>query len=196
MEVRLNATLAEAGDGWITFKDGERIETQTLIWAGGVTPSPIVESLGAAVGKHKGLVVDACCMVPGLSGVWAVGDCAEIPMPNSEKTYAPTAQNAQREGAQAARNIVAIMRGEEPQPFEYTPIGELAIVGKRSGVAEVYGMTFSGITAWAMWRAIYLAKMPGFGQRFRILMDWTLDVLVGRDVPELSTLRKPESSQV
>ncbi len=190
VEVRLNATLAEAGDGWITFKDGERIETQTLIWAGGVTPSPIVESLGAQVGKHKGLVADACCMVPGLSGVWAVGDCAEIPMPNSDKTYAPTAQNAQREGAQAARNIVAVMRGEEPQPFEYTPIGELAIVGKRSGVAQVYGVSFSGITAWAMWRAIYLAKMPGLGQRFRILMDWTLDVLVGRDVPELSTLRE------
>ena len=196
VEVRLNTTLAEVGEDYITFKDGERLETHTLIWAGGVTPDPVVETLGVKVGKHKGIVVDACCAVPDHSGVWAVGDCAEVPMPDGEKTYAPTAQNAQREGAQAARNIVAVLRGDEPQPFKYTPIGELAIVGKRSGVAEVYGMRFSGITAWAMWRVIYLAKMPGMGQRARILLDWTLDTLAGRDVPELSTLRKPDSAKI
>ena len=193
VEVRLNTTLAEAGDGYIVFEGGERLETQTLIWAGGVTPGPMVEALGLKLGKHKGIVVDACCAVPDHAGVWAVGDCAEIPMPDGDKTYAPTAQNAQREGAKVAQNIVAVLRGETPQPFEFTPIGELAIVGKRSGVAEVYGMRFSGITAWAMWRVIYLAKMPGVGQRTRILLDWLLDTLVGRDVPELSTLRKPDT---
>ncbi len=196
VEVRLNTTLAEAGEDYIKFENGERVETHTLIWAGGVTPDPVVETLGVKVGKHKGIVVDACCAVPDHPGVWAVGDCAEVPMPDEDKTYAPTAQNAQREGAQAARNIVAVLRGEAPQPFEYTPIGELAIVGKRSGVAEVYGMRFSGITAWAMWRVIYLAKMPGMGQRVRILLDWTLDTLIGRDAPELSTLRKPASIKI
>ena len=193
VEVRLNTTLAAAGDGYIVFEGGERLETQTLIWAGGVTPGPMVEALGLKLGKHKGIVVDACCAVPDHPGVWAVGDCAEIPMPDSNKTYAPTAQNAQREGAKVAQNIVAVLRGEEPRPFEFTPIGELAIVGKRSGVAEVYGMRFSGITAWAMWRIIYLAKMPGMGQRARILIDWLLDTLVGRDIPELSSLRKPDT---
>ena len=70
---------------------------------------------------------------------------------------------------------------EDPQPFVYTPIGELALVGKRSGVAQVYGFQFSGPLAWAMWRMVYWAKMPDARQRIRILLDWTLDVVFGRD---------------
>ena len=196
VEVRLNTSLAEAGEDYISFKNGERLETHTLIWAGGITPDPVTQSLGLQLGKHKGIVADACCAVPNHPCVWAVGDCAEIPMPDGNKMYAPTAQNAEREGAQAARNIVAILRGENPQPFKYTPIGELAIVGKRSGVAEVYGMRFSGIIAWAMWRIIYLAKMPGIGQQARILVDWILDALTGRSVPELSTYHKRDANNL
>ena len=189
VEVRLNTAIAEAGEDFIQIKDGERIPTQTLIWAGGVTPSLILDKLDLKRGKHKGVIVDACCRVPDHAGLWAVGDCAEIPTPDGKSTYGPTAQNAQREGARVAQNVVAALRGEEPKPFEYTPIGELAIVGKRSGVAQVYGLNISGLTAWAMWRAIYLAKMPGTGQKIRILMDWLLDIIFGRDIPELSTMR-------
>ncbi|MGI8989111.1 MAG: NAD(P)/FAD-dependent oxidoreductase, partial [Bryobacteraceae bacterium] len=85
-----------------------------------------------------------------------------------------------------AKNIVATLRGEKPQPFVFTPIGELALVGRHSGVAKIYGRHFSGFLAWAMWRAIYLSKMPGMGQRSRILLDWILDFIFGRSIAELS----------
>ncbi len=189
VEVRLNTAISEAGADYIQIKGGERIATQTLIWAGGATPSLILDKLDLKRGRHKGVVVDACCRVPDHAGLWAVGDCAEIPTPDGKGTYGPTAQNAQREGARVAQNVVAVLRGEEPKPFVYTPIGELAIVGKRSGVAQIYGKNISGLPAWAMWRAIYLAKMPGTGQKIRILMDWLLDLVFGRDIPELSTMR-------
>ncbi len=126
--------------------------------------------------------------VAGHPGVWALGDCAEIPCKGG-KPYTATAQNAQREGVQAARNIVAAMRGEKPRPFVYTPIGELALVGKRSGVAQVYGLRFSGILAWAMWRAVYLAKTPLLEKRLRILLDWTLDMIFGDELAQLPTAR-------
>jgi len=82
---------------------------------------------------------------------------------------------------QVARNIAATLRGEEPQPFVYTPIGELALVGRHTGVAEVYGHRFSGPLAWVMWRMVYWIKMPDALQRIRILLDWTLDLFFGRN---------------
>jgi len=94
-----------------------------------------------------------------------------------------------REGTQVGRNIAAVLHGRQPQPFVYTPIGELALVGRRSGVASVYGVHLSGLVAWAMWRAIYLSKMPGLGKRVRIGLDWLLDVLVGREIAELPLTR-------
>ncbi len=181
VEVQLNARIAGAGPDFVQVENGERISARTLIWAAGVTPSPLIEPLPAAKGKHHGLAVDANCQVPDFPGVWALGDCAEIPKSNSQGTYAPTAQNATREGKLVGGNVVRSLRGEPLKPFRFTPLGELALVGRRTGVARVYGMNFSGFTAWAMWRAVYLAKMPGFAQKSRILTDWVLDVLFGRE---------------
>lgn len=184
VEVRLKTEIAEAGDDYIQIKDGERIPANLVVWAGGVEPNPAVKALNAKIGKHGGLLVDACCRVPDQKNIWALGDCAEIPEPNGKGAYAPTAQNATREGITCARNIVATLRGEEPEPFVYTPIGELALVGKNTGVAQVYGVNISGRLAWAMWRGVYLAKMPDWKQRTRILLDWLLDLTIGRAIVE------------
>jgi len=190
VEVLLNTEVSGAGPDYVEIKEAKgqtsrRIETHTIIWAGGVTPSPAIDTAGLKLGHHHGIVVDSCCRVPGHTDIWALGDCAEIPKPGSSKTYAPTAQNAIREGPLVARNIVAGMRGEPLTPFEYRSIGELAIVGKRTGVASVYGFHFKGLIAWAMWRAIYLAKLPRMPRRIQVGMDWLLDLAFGRDTVEL-----------
>ncbi len=187
VEVRLNTSINSAGEDFVEIGKGERIATRTLIWAAGVTPNPLLADLPAQHGKHHGLTVGGDCRVPEHDGVWALGDCAEIPEPNGKGTYAPTAQNATREGTLVAQNIVHAMRGEPTEPFRFTPIGELALVGRRTGVARVYGYNFSGFIAWAMWRAIYLAKMPNLSQQGRILSDWILDILFGRTPAPLSS---------
>lgn len=194
VEVRLKTGVKSVGEDFVEIDGGERISARTLIWAAGVTPNPLLEKLPAKKGKHHGVAVDGSCQVPGYNGVWALGDCAEIPEPDGKGTYAPTAQNATREGKLVAQNIVRSLRGEPLQPFRFTPIGELALVGRRTGVARVYGYNFSGFIAWAMWRAIYLAKMPGFGQQGRILSDWILDVIFGRTPVPLSSAEAKQPS--
>ncbi len=183
VEVMLNASIASATEHAVTLKSGEIIPARTLIWAAGVTPNPLLESLPVKKGKHHGVIVEGSCQVVDQEGLWALGDCAEIPDPATKGTYAPTAQNATREGTLVGKNIVRYLRGEPTKPFRFTPIGELALVGRHSGVARVYGYNFSGLLAWAMWRAVYLAKMPSLAQQGRILTDWLLDGVFGR-VPE------------
>lgn len=187
VEIRLNSRIKAAGPDFVQLADGERIPTRTLIWAAGVMPNPLLDTVAAEKGTHRGLLVDSCCRVPGHEGVWALGDCAEVPQPDGKGTYAPTAQNATREGVLVARNIVAALQGKPAQPFRYTPVGELALVGHRSGVARIYGVNVSGLLAWAMWRAIYLAKMPSLAQQTRILSDWLLDIIAGQPPVPLST---------
>lgn len=183
VEVMLNTSITSAGKDSVTLQGGEVLPACTFIWAAGVTPNPLLESLPAKKGKHHGLIVEGSCQVKDYEGLWALGDCAEIPDPATNGTYAPTAQNATREGKLVAQNIVRYLRGEPTKPFRFTPLGELALVGRHSGVARVYGLKFSGLLAWAMWRAVYLAKMPSLGQQGRILGDWLLDGVFGR-VPE------------
>ncbi|MBW0000785.1 MAG: NAD(P)/FAD-dependent oxidoreductase [Verrucomicrobia bacterium] len=182
VEVMLNTRIAGAGEGYVELEGNRRIPAYLLIWAAGVKPSPVIEKIDCRRGRHGGIVVDASCAVPDHPGVWALGDCAEIPHPDGQGTYAPTAQNATREGTLVARNIAATLQGERPQPFRFQPLGELALVGKRTGVARLHNLHFSGLLAWAMWRAVYWAKMPDVRQRVRILLDWVLDLVLGRDV--------------
>lgn len=187
VEVRLNTKIAAAGEDFVELEGGERLPSRTLIWAAGVTPNPLLEALLAPKGKHHGLTVNGFCQLTGATDLWALGDCAEIPLPDGQGTYGPTAQNATREGTLVARNIVSTLHGGPLKAFRFTPLGELALVGRRSGVARVYGRNFSGTLAWAMWRAVYLAKMPGMGQRARILTEWLLDLVAGPHAVPLSS---------
>lgn len=196
VEVRLKTDVSGAGIDYVEARptggsgETDRIPAHTLIWAGGVKPNPVIDSAGLKLGKHHGIVVDGCCRVDGQPNIWALGDCAEVPEPGGKKTYAPTAQNATREGKLVAGNITAVLNGEQPKPFVYHPIGELAIVGKRSGVASIYGLRISGLPAWAMWRAIYLAKLPDMPKRLRVAIDWLIDAVAGRDIAALPGSRQ------
>lgn len=184
VEVLLNTRITAAGVGYVELEGGRHILTSMLIWTAGVAPNPLIEKLGCRRGKHGGIVVDACCAVPGFPGVWAIGDCAEIPQ-RGGTTYAPTAQNATREGKHVAHNILAALRSRTLRPFIYRPIGELAIVGRHTGVARLFGLRFSGFAAWWMWRTVYLFKLPTLGKRIRVAADWTLDLLFDREIEEL-----------
>ena len=127
-------------------------------------------------------------------GVWAIGDCAETPKPDgSGEFFEPTAQNATREGAHVADNILAVIHGRPLKPFRYKQIGELAVVGRHSGVANVYGLQFNGLFAWLMWRGIYLAKMPSFSSQLGILRDWLL-LAFGRENVPVSWRNPPPAS--
>ncbi len=164
----------------ITLTNGEVIQTGLLVWDTGITPSPLIAKLDCTRGKKGGIATDSAFRADGLTNVWAIGDCAEIPKPFAEgKFFEPTAQNATRQGALVANNIAATIAGKPVKPFEYKQIGELAVLSRYAGVANVFGMQFKGFFGFLMWRGVYLMKMPGLAQKAAILLDW-IKLLFGR----------------
>jgi NADH:ubiquinone reductase (H+-translocating) len=95
-----------------------------------------------------------------------------------------TAQHALREGRVLARNITADIRGQSKRPFVFSTVGQLAAIGKRTGVANIFGVNFSGFIAWWLWRGIYLSKLPRLEKKLRVAVDWGLDVLFSKDIVE------------
>jgi NADH dehydrogenase len=131
--------------------------------------------------EHQHLKVSHTLAVAAHSGVWALGDCALIPN-RSGGYHPPTAQHASREAKILARNIVASSRGEALVPFTFKTLGLLASIGRRTGVARICGINFSGFTAWWLWRTIYLFKLPRTEKKLRVALDWTLDVFFSKDL--------------
>ena len=97
-----------------------------------------------------------------------------------------------REALTAAKNIERTILGQELKPFRYRTMGMLASIGHHTGVASFFGFKFSGFIAWWMWRSVYLAKLPRLVKKLRVMTAWTLDLLFGREIEQMITLRDVE----
>jgi len=177
----------------VTLTDGNTISASTLIWTAGVKPSPVIAPLPCE--KERGrLLVSEYLAVTGVPGLWAAGDCAAVPVFDTDKFHPPTAQHGLREGLIAAKNIEAVILDRPLKPFVFTTLGQLATIGRRTGVAMVFGIKFSGFVAWAFWRTVYLMKLPRLPKKLRVLVGWTLDLLFARDIEQMITLRDVEAA--
>jgi NADH:ubiquinone reductase (H+-translocating) len=182
VEIRLNTRVKSMTEDDVSLAHHIPIPCRTLVWTAGTVPSPLISSLPCA--KERGrIVVNQFLQVPDWPNVWAVGDCAFVPdIRKPGRSHPPTAQHAIREGKVVAQNIAAAFVGCPRKSFSYQTIGLLASIGRRTGVARIFGFNFSGFFAWWMWRTIYLSKLPGLDKKVRVAFDWTLDLLFPKDV--------------
>jgi len=188
VEVRTMVKVSGLTSDGVRLSDGTEIPARMLVWTAGTSPNPLLA--GLACGKVRGrALVDEHLRVPGFDGVWALGDCAHIPDAKKGGAHPPTAQHALREGRALARNVAASIRGERLRPFRFTTIGQLASLGRRTGVANILGVNFSGFAAWWLWRTIYLSKLPRMEKKVRVALDWTLDLLFSKDLVQFRTYR-------
>jgi NADH:ubiquinone reductase (H+-translocating) len=192
VEVIKGTRVASYDGSLVTLTDGKSIPTSTLIWTAGVKPSPVIATLPCQK-EHGRLLVSEYLAVTGVPGLWAAGDCAAVPILNTEKFHPPTAQHGLREGLVAAKNIAAAVLDRPLKSFTFATPGQLATIGRRTGVAMLFGIKFSGFIAWCLWRSIYLMKLPRLAKKLRVMVGWTLDLLFSRDIEQMLTLRDVEA---
>jgi NADH dehydrogenase len=167
----------------VALADGTELGTRTFVWTAGNEPNPLVATLDAPRNRAGAVIADETLRVAGLDGVWAVGDCAQVPDPDRPgESCPPTAQHALRQGKLAAENAADALEGRPAKAFRFRTLGMLVVLGHNTAAAEIRGRRFSGLLAWLMWRGIYLAKLPGFEKRVRVLLDWLLDLFFPRDI--------------
>jgi NADH dehydrogenase len=124
--------------------------------------------------------------------LWAAGDCAAVPILDTENFHPPTAQHGLREGVVVAKNIEAMILDGSLKPFRFKMLGQLASIGHHTGVAMVFGIKFSGFIAWWFWRSVYLMKLPRLAKKLRVMASWTLDLFFGQEIEQMVTIRDIE----
>lgn len=196
IEINTNTTLAAVTARKVTLSGGEQIAARTVVWTAGVRPSPVVASLGLPLDGAGRIIVDSEMRVSGWSGVWAIGDCAAVPDPARwGQPCPPTAQHAIRQGRLVARNIVATLEHRRPRAFRYRTAGVVAELGHNKAVAITLGVRWRGLPAWLIARTYHLLLMPGLGRKLRLLTDWNVALLFGRDASAPGRLGSPTPLQ-
>jgi NADH dehydrogenase len=172
VEVRTGQSVAAALDGcWVQLSTGEKVATHSLIWCVGVRADPLVTGLDLDTNRGR-LVVDEFMSVPGAPDIYACGDCAAVPdLTRPGEICGMTAQHAQRQGKQVARNVA---------------LGFVVDLGGLAAAANPLNIPLSGPTANIVTRAYHLIAMAG--NRARVLADWGLNVITPAEVTSFGVI--------
>jgi NADH dehydrogenase len=183
------ARVSEIGTDWVRLKDGTQLDTRTACWCAGVAASPLLAKTGLVLDRGGRVAVGPDCRVPGHANVFVLGDSATFPGKDG-RPLPPLGQVAFQQGAQTGKNLVRLLRGDSPKPFRYFDFGQLVSVGHQFAAVRLVGVRLSGFVAWFVWRTLYLSKLVGFGNKLRVVLDWSLDLFVERSSSQIHASRE------
>lgn len=191
VEFIMNTQVKGAANDKAILHNDTVIPCYSLIWTAGVTPNKLIANLQCEHDSGHRILANNYLEVQKYEGaVYALGDCASITDPHTGKPYPPTAQHAIRQGKVAAKNIVSAIKGKsdkKKKKFDYKTKGMMAEIGKRTGVAILFGrIKLHGFVAWWLWRSYYLANLPTTKKKLKVMGDWTSDSLFKPDVSQVS----------
>lgn len=190
VDVRLGESAAAIDADGVQLRSGARLDAASVVSSVGTQPNPLAVRLGLPL--ERGRIVTAPDLsVPGVAGVWALGDCAAVA--NGTGQAPPTAQFAVAEAKLLADNIVRQLAGRPTRAFVHVSKGMMATTGHLKGVAQVGGFAFDGLPAWLLWRAYYLWRMPTLLRKLRIWVEWTWGMCFPPDITHLRFTRTREA---
>ena len=188
-----NTRAEDAGEEHVVLNNGGKLSCATLIWTGGTKMTKVISELKCEHGINQRLIVDESLIMRNKENVFVLGDCALIKDQTTNSFYPSTAQHAIREGKVVAKNLALLFNDKKKlTKFSFHSLGIMALIGDREGIATIAGHNISGLSAWLIWRAYYVSKIPTFGKKLNVAVDWFTDMILARDVTHVGVIKKKE----
>ena len=172
IDVRLNTQVKRVTPAGAELSDGTLLKARTVVWAAGITASPLAAALGVETTRGGRIVVDDALRVPGHPDVFAVGDIAGATTAEGV-LYPQVAQVAIQQGRHVAAQMRAIAAGHDPRAFSYSDLGQMATIGRNAAILQLpSGFTLRGLVAWLGWLVVHVLALAGFRNRIAVLFSW------------------------
>ena len=199
--VHLDTQLQSAVGGKIELSTGIKFESDLIVWTAGVMANPVVRATDFPIEERGRIRSSATLQITDdkgkvIKGAWAAGDNSAVPDLTGGGVggmCVPNAQHAVRQAKLMAKNIVAVLRGEEPQQYIHKNLGAVAGLGLGHGVFQSGKLAVKGFIAWGMHRGYHGLAMPMWERKFRVFSDWVLQFLVGRDTTTIALRETPNA---
>lgn len=198
--VHLDTQLTSAVDGRIELSTGETFESDLVIWTAGVMANPVLRGTDLPVDERGRLRAQPDLRVIDdngpVDGAWTAGDVAAVPDLSGGGVggfCVPNAQHAVRQGKQLAKNLIAVLRDEQPRDYNHTNLGAVAGLGLWVGVYQWRGVAVKGWMAWIMHRGYHGLAIPMWERKLRVFGGWVGHFFLGRDTVSLSARETPQA---
>jgi NADH dehydrogenase len=181
--VRVATLVTDVREDGVTIRTGdatEQVAARTILWAAGMTASPlgrlVADAAGSRTDRAGRVLVKPDLTVTGHPEIFVIGDLAAIDGPDGAPLPG-VAQVAIQQGRHAAALIVARLAGRTLPPFRYRNLGNMATIGRAAAVADLGWLRLSGYPAWLVWLFIHLLWLVQFESRILVLVQWTWNYL-------------------
>lgn len=199
--VHLDTQLQSAVGGKIELSTGISFESDLIVWTAGVMANPVVRATDFPIEERGRIRSSATLQITDdkgkvIKGAWAAGDNSAVPDLTGGGVggmCVPNAQHAVRQAKLMAKNIVAVLRGEEPRQYIHKNLGAVAGLGLGHGVFQSGKIAVKGFVAWVMHRGYHGLAMPMWERKFRVIGDWVLQLIVGRDTTSIALRETPKA---
>jgi NADH:ubiquinone reductase (H+-translocating) len=195
VQVRTSTPVKNITPGEVELADGEIIRAGNILWAAGVSASPLTKRLGVELDKAGRVKVNPDLSVPGHPEVFAIGDLALVLKADGDPVpgVSPAAMQMGRHVAQTIRDELRLGPKPEARPaFKYWDKGTMATIGRSAAVAMIGKIKLSGFPAWLAWLFIHLIFLIGFRNRLVVLFQWTYSYFSFRRSARIITYLPPE----
>ena len=172
VELMLKTSVASVENGVVTFKDGNSLNADTVVWAAGVRAAPIADQLGVEQARGARVKITPTLNLASQPEVFVIGDMAYLEGYKPGVAYPMVAPVAIQMAAQTAANIKAHLVGKPMRAFRYFDKGQMATIGRSSAVLESFGIRMSGFLAWLGWLFVHILYLIGFRNRAIVLLNW------------------------
>ncbi|MBI4334384.1 MAG: NAD(P)/FAD-dependent oxidoreductase [Chloroflexi bacterium] len=181
IDVRLKSRVTMVHEDHVEINNTQIVPTNTVIWTPGVAANPVIARLDVKKDSLGRILVSDHLGVAGFPGVYAIGDCAHCEDPKTGQPMPPSAHAGVRQAKVAAHNILADLRGKDKRPYIYSNPFEVVSLGSSRGVFSFHRFRLYGFWARFIWMAGYSLLSTKAYNRIRIVTDWLLSMVFGRD---------------
>ena len=199
--VHLDTQVANATDGNVEVSTGEVFPSDLIVWTAGVMANPTVVRGGDLPVEERGRIRTRADLRVGtpdefVEGAWAAGDVSAVPDLTGGGVggyCVPNAQHAVRQAKLLAKNLVAVLRGEQPREYFHKNLGAVAGLGLYNGVFQSGKLALKGFVAWVAHRGYHGLAMPSWERKWRVLWGWWNNFWLGRDIVSLEAVQTPRA---
>ena len=178
VQVHCNTFVNDYDGKLVTTNSDLKLESETLIWAAGVTGSPVkglkAESLEDRSNRYK---VNEFNLVEGTTNVFALGDIALMKTEAYPNGHPQVAQPAIQQGNLLGKNLIKHINNKQMKPFVYNDKGSMATIGRNKAVVDLKNFKFAGFFAWFVWMFIHLMALVGFRNRVIVFFNWSYNYI-------------------
>ena len=196
--IHMNTQVVSAVDGVVKLSNGDKLETDILIWTAGVAAAPVAKHCDFPLDGRLRITANAKLQIVDgdkpFKGAWTAGDVSAVPDLTGMGVggyCVPNAQHAVRQAKLLAKNVVSSIRGEEIREYRWKTIGAVAGLGIGIGAIKVGKFGMIGFFPWLAHRGYHGLAMPTWERKIRVISGWVLNFILGRDLVSIEGLKSP-----